>query len=392
MVLNDSTKMCFVSTVPNTLYFYAELLKALRQRGVLMTVVSSESPLLFEMQKQFDCEVYPVNITRTIRPLKDIQSYRTLCRLLKNRKYDLVHAHTPKGGLLGMAASRWANVPVRLYTIHGLPLETARGFKRTLLKKADQVACSCATHVLAVSPSLRDRVLEERLCKAEKLSVLGDGSACGVNLARYTRTADIIAKAASVRKQLQIPQDALVLGFVGRVTPEKGIPFLVKNSLRLFEKYENLHLLIVGGIDNSREVLEEDVLHAMKTHPRIHMAGHIRFPVEYYAAMDILVLPTKREGFGMCNIEASAMGLPVVASRIPGCVDSVQEGRTGFLYALNNDDEFTAALEDLIEHPEKRKEMGEAGAQWVRQCFSSERLVEEHIRFYEKVLNSKRRV
>ncbi len=386
MEVFKQTKICFVSTIPNTLFFYLELLKTLKNLDANVVVLTSENPFLFDLQKKTGCAAYPIKISRSITLSGDLAAYRKIKKFFQKERIDLIHAHTPKAGLLSMLASYQAGIPVRLYTIHGLVLETAAGLKRRILRKCEQAACRNSTKVLSVSKSLRERILQEKICPADKIILLGDGSACGIDLNIYTLSDEVRKNAAEIRKRLSISAEAVVLGFVGRITPEKGISLLVRTFIELLKEKPDLHLLMVGRIDQEREKVDSSTYSIIHGHPRIHLAGHVPYPVEYYAAMDIFVMPSKREGFGMCNIEAAGMGLPVVASRITGCVDSVQDGRTGLLFDLDNPQDLLSSLRKLIDNLQARIRMGQNGMQWVQTYFSSDRMVQEHLCLYSKLL------
>ncbi|MEJ5259734.1 MAG: glycosyltransferase family 4 protein [Anaerohalosphaeraceae bacterium] len=383
----EKTKIAFISTIPNTLFFYIELLKALQNAGARLTLITSENPFLEKLTAQLDCQAERVPFSRSLSPVQDWRTLRGLTGLFRRNGYDLVHAHTPKAGFLSMKASAAASVPVRLYTIHGLVGDTAVFWKRKLFSFCEKQACRHAHQVLAVSPSLRKRIVDEGLCPAEKVSVLRDGSACGIDVdGLYSPTEAVRQEARRIREQFQIPPEAVVLGFVGRLTPEKGIPMLLEVFGNLAQKNPLLHLLLVGRMDEDREKLDARSLSMIREHPRIHWAGHIPFPAAYYAAMDIFVMPSRREGFGMCNIEAAAMEVPVAASRITGCVDSIQENVTGLLFQRDDPQDLIRCLTRLIDDPQLRRRMGQEGARWVRERFSSRLLVQEHLQLYERLL------
>ena len=286
-----------------------------------------------------------------------------------------------------MLASFFARVPVRIYTMHGLPLETASGLKRKLLYMAEKVTCKLATHILAVSPSLREKVLEEDLCPPDKISILAAGTACGVDLERFSRTQVSQDKVEDIRRDLGIKKSDLVIGFVGRMTPEKGVHTLIQSFVNI-EKNREVSLLLVGEHDTVRESICPEISNLMNSNHKIYMSGHQADPIPFYAAMDIFVMPTRREGFGMTFIEANAMGLPVIGCRVTGCIDAVDEGKTGLLVEVDNEEALTNAIYQLIDEPELRAQLGRTGKKRVSELFDSELLVCEHAKLYENLFNS----
>jgi glycosyltransferase involved in cell wall biosynthesis len=383
-------KVCLISAVPGTLWgFYGGLIKQLKASSVDVTIASSNILYLDVFRQQVGCRVFPVEITRQISPQKDLAAICKHTRHLRREKYDIVHAHTPKGGLVGMVSAFVAGIPHRLYTIHGLPLETATGLKRCLLWLAERLSCKLATQILAVSPSLREKVLAEKLCPAGKIRVLGNGTACGIDLEKFKPNKKTAASGRQIREKLNIPEDALVVGFVGRIVPDKGIETLVGSFVKLQRWTANIHLLFVGWLETIRESLSQETLDTIKSNDNIHPVGHVGNPIPFYAAMDIFVLPSRREGFGLTLIEAGALGLPVIATRVTGCVDAVVDNVTGLLVDVDDEEQLAEAMLKLAQDTELRNKLGRQGRERVRKLFDSKRLIAEHISLYEKILGEK---
>jgi hypothetical protein len=158
------THVVHVTTVPDSLVFIEGFIGALSAEGYTVSVVSSPGPKLDAFARRTGVEVHALEMPRKLSPLGDLETLGVLTRLLWRLQPDLVHAHTPKGGLLGMLAARTVGVRARIYHMRGLPLMTAHGAMRSLLKATEQTACGQANHVLCQSHSLRAVALEERLC------------------------------------------------------------------------------------------------------------------------------------------------------------------------------------------------------------------------------------
>lgn len=384
--MDKEKKICFVASIPITiLCFYGKLLERLQLSGWQTCVIASDAPELTEIETTYHCRVLPKKITRNISPLRDILAVFSMTYFFLRYKYDIVHAHTPKGGLIGMLASYCARVPVRIYTIHGLPLETASGFKRKLLWLAEKTTCKLATQVLSVSPSLKIRVVEEGLCSTNKISILARGTACGVDISRFSKNKKIEENARKIRQELGIPESEIIIGFVGRMTPEKGIHTLIHSFLRIKE-HKEVSLLVVGEYDTVRENISKEVLDLINNNPKIFTVGQQADPVPFYAAMDVFVMPTRREGFGMTFLEANAMELPVIGCKVTGCVDAVVDGETGLLVEVDNEEELVRAITKLMDDRELRKRLGKIGRQRTMSQFDSKLLVEKHIKLYERLI------
>jgi glycosyltransferase involved in cell wall biosynthesis len=314
---------------------------------------------------------HAVNMPRRITPLRDLAALWRLYRALRTIRPHVVHAHTPKGGLLGTLAAWLARVPVRIYTIHGLPMMTARGCKRLLMRWTERISCWCATQVLAVSDSIGEVAVAERLCPRAKLAVLLRGSINGVDAAGRLDPQKWGPKyRQAVCQRHGIPEDALVAGFVGRIVRDKGMRELAQAWQTLRVRFPTLHLLLVGGFEPQDPVPRDaDVL--LRNDPRVHLAGEVEVAdiPPYYTAMDVCVLPSYREGLPTVPLEAAAMRVPVVATRIPGCVDAVADGETGTLVDVYDAAALAEAVARYLADPQLRRAHGEAGRQRVLQDF-----------------------
>jgi glycosyltransferase involved in cell wall biosynthesis len=375
--------ICLISSVPITLAFYRDLIKRLRNEGAEVSLVASGLPELYQLGRELHCSIFATEISRKVSPLQDIISVCKLWRYFCKEQPEIVHAHTPKGGMIGMISSYLARIPSRVYTIHGLPLETSRGLERKSLWLAEWLSCRLATSILAVSPSLRQRVIEEGLCAAEKIDILGNGTACGINLSKFKASQSVTLAGRAIRASYSIPQDAIVIGFLGRVVPDKGIDSFVEAFEKLQEVVPKSYLLIVGEFQVVRNKLDDKILNRIKDNP--HICYNDEFTAEilpFYGAMDIVTLPSRREGFGLPLIEAGAMELPAIATRVTGCLDAVVDGITGLLVEVDNSHQLYEAMLKLARDGELRKKLGEQGRKRVKALFDSRSLIDKYIGFY----------
>jgi glycosyltransferase involved in cell wall biosynthesis len=269
-----------------------------------------------------------------------------------------------------MIAGWLARTPVRIYHLRGLPLLTASGPRRLILRWSERTSCRLAHRVLAVSESMRSIAIREGLCDPDRIKVLVGGSGNGVDASGRFHPLDEDVRRA-VRAQHGIPPNAVVIGFVGRLVPDKGVVELTTAWRRLRERHRHLHLLAVGPFEPEYP-LPGDIVSALQSDPRVHLTGWHDDTSPLYAAMDVVVLPTYREGFPNVLLEAAAMALPVVATSIPGCVDAVQDGVTGTLVPPRNCAALADALEEYLSNAALRRSHGEAGRHRVLAEFRQE--------------------
>jgi glycosyltransferase involved in cell wall biosynthesis len=382
-------RLVHITTVPESLPFFTGQVGYMKSRGFDVQALSSPGKELDRFAATERIFVHAVPMARRITPLRDLMAVVRLRHRLRSLQPHIVHAHTPKGGLLGMIGACLARVPVRMYHIHGLPLMTATGLKRRLLKATERVACALAHQVLCVSHSVRDVAIAERLCPPDKIKVLLHGSVNGVDAVGQFNPRNLSPAARDeVRARYGIAPDALVAGFVGRVVRDKGLTELAQAWQELRAAFPDLHLLIVGPFE-PQDPLPVEVEALLRSDPRVHLAGECGNVAPLYAAMDLLVLPTYREGLVIVALEAAAMELPIVATRIPGCVDAVQDGVTATLVPVRDAVALEAAVRRYLGDPELRRRHGQAGRQLVLRDFAQPVLWEALYQEYTRLLRDR---
>lgn len=356
----SSFSLVHVTTVAGTLGFLKGHIGHLRGRGCDVTVVASPGPELDDFGADAGVRVAGVPMARSITPLADLVSIARLWKLFRDLRPEVVHAHTPKGGLLALIAAALAGVPARFYTVHGLPLETAAGWKRMLLRWTERVSCGLAHRVHPVSESLARLVRRERLCPNRRIFTLPPGTIGGVDAERrFLPGSWSVRQSIALRRRLGIPPLAPVVGFVGRLVRDKGVHDLVDAWNRLRPEWPGAHLIIAGRFE-TRDPVSAKTTEALKSDSRIHLLGPVNEMPQVYAAMDVLALPTYREGFPQTPLEAAAMEVPVVATRVTGCVDAVIPGVTGALVAPGDPAALKEALAAYLGDPRLRRCHGEA--------------------------------
>jgi glycosyltransferase involved in cell wall biosynthesis len=378
-----------VTTVPQTLGFLAGQAGYMRSRGFDTHAISSPGALLWRFAEGEGVQVYAVDMPRRITPLRDLAAVVRIWRRLRHLGARIVHSHTPKGGLLGMIGAWLARTPVRIYQIHGLPFMTAAGYKRTLLWWTEKVSCALAHQVLCDSDSVREVAIRSHICPAGKIKVLLGGSTNGVDGEGRFNPAQVGEGARrETRPRYEIPAEALVVGFVGRVVRDKGMLELTEAWKVLRAELPGLHLLVVGPFEPTDPV-PAAVEGLLKGDCRIHLTGWVDDTPPLYAAMDLLVLPSYREGFGYAAVEAASMGLPVVATRIPGCVDAVEDGITGTLIPSRDAKALIEAIRRYLADPALRLQHGQAGRARVLRDFSRQEMWGALYGEYTRLLHEK---
>lgn len=385
-------RIMVLTTIPETMAaFLVPQLRDLEARGFEVHVVSSPGAALDSLALGPGVFRHGVPIERRPHPMRDLASLARLLRLMRQVRPQIVHAHTPKAGLAGMAAAKLAGIPIRLYTVHGLPLLTRSGVRRRVLEMAEWASGALATRTYAVSYSVRELLVELGLCPASSVEVLGDGSCAGVDVDRFQPRGSSLSARYSLRARFSIPSEAQLVTFVGRLARDKGIAILARAWPAVAAEFPNAHLLLAGELDRSDPVPAEDI-ERLRAHETVRFAGTLTgadIP-RVYAASDIAVLPTYREGLPQTALEAGASGIPMVASRVSGVVNAIEDGVTGLLVPAGEPGRLGDAVRLLLRDAELRCRLGAAARTRMVSRFSQQRVnqlwMSEYLRLVRAVL------
>lgn len=357
-------------------------IRALREAGFRVILISNPGVLLDQFAVDEGVEKLPIPMERGIAPLADALSLFRLWRALRRLHPRITEFSTPKAGLLGNVAAALCGVPYRIYMLRGLRLETASGLRRKLLKASEWVASVCAHAVVCNSDSLRREATALGLAPGKKLRLVANGSSNGVDAERFCPGPD------AIRAGLGIPAGVPVIGFVGRLTCDKGIPTLLDAFEELLKAIPAARLLLVGWFDDSEDALGPAERARIRSHPRILATGFVADTAPWYRAIDLLVLPTLREGFPNVILEAAASGVPAITTMVTGARDAVVNERTGLLVQPGDSHALARAILRLIESPAIRLRLGTAAREWVVEQFEERRILRMTQDLYRELLQA----
>lgn len=321
-------------------------------------------------------QVIPVRIERKISPLRDLLALFRLIQIFRRHRFDIVQSVTPKAGLLAMLASFLARAGVRIHIFTGQVWVTRRGLGRWIFKQMDRLIALLATDILVDSLSQRQFLLDEKVVNADHSYVLAKGSISGVDTARFKSNAEARMR---IRRELGIAESDMVFLFIGRLNRDKGVLDLASAFARISEA--GVRLLVVGPDEAGMRAEMEKILQNCLQHT--HFVGYSAHPEDYMAAADVLCLPSYREGFGNVILEAAAVGIPAIGSRIYGVEDAIVDGQSGLLFETGNIDELHQHMLTLIGNNETRRAFGEHAKARVARDFSSEILASAWLDYYQ---------
>ena len=323
-----------------------------------------------------------IPVTRTFGPLGDLRALIELYKILRREKFDIIHTHTPKGGLLGQYAALFAGVPLRVHTIHGLYFP---GFmkpeQRKLYVWLERITLAFSHFNFSQNPEDIPVAIAEKISKPERLLQIGNGVAMGrFDPARFGE-----AERRTVRRELGVGEGELLVGMVGRLVEEKGYREALEATRIVSERVPEARFVFVGNFEDKPDAIKPD---ALEQHGIAHVAqflGHRDDVDRLYAAMEVCMLPSHREGMPRSIMEAAAMGKPVVATDVRGCRQTVDHDVTGLLVPARDAKALAGALERLLRSPADRARMGAAGREKAKREFDEDKIIEAILGAYARL-------
>lgn len=329
-------KLIRITTVPLSLEKLLENQLQFMQQYYSVIAISADEPRLEKVGEKEGVETYAVELTRQITLLADLKALFKLYRFLKREKPLIVHSHTPKAGTIGMLAAKLAGVPLRLHTVAGLPLMEAIGKKRQLLNLVEKITYACASFVYPNSFGLKDIILKEGFCKADKLKVIANGSSNGIDTSYFNPELFSMTDRNLLKVSLSIGSNDRVFIFIGRLVSDKGVNELVSAFMSFNNQYPEAKLLLVGDQEAELDPLSPDTISEINSCSNIISVGYQKDVRPYLAISDVLTFPSYREGFPNVVMQAGAMGLPCIVSDINGCNEIIVEGENGVIIPSKN--------------------------------------------------------
>jgi len=358
-------------------------LVAFRDAGYEVVTASAPGPFVSGIEAMGVRHVSLSHATRAVAPHRDAAALIELRSLFRSLRPDIVHTHNPKPGVYGRIAARSARVPCIVNTVHGLyALPEDSVVKRAVVYGLERLAAACSDAELVQSAEDLDTLSWIGVPRA-KLQLLGNG----IDLARFDPTTVSPERREAVRAGLGAGLDDVVVGAVGRLVREKGYQELLAAWPKVKAAYPGARLMIIGPADPDKaDALPARAIDAAGADGVIFL-GMRDDVVDLYAAMDVYVLASYREGFPRSAMEAAAMGLPVVATNIRGCREVVEDGATGTLVPPRDPAALGDAISALVGDAEARWAMGTAGRKKAARQFDQRRVIDITLATYDRLLS-----
>lgn len=377
-------RVAHVTTVDLSLrYLLLNQLQRIREEGYDVVGISAAGPDVAEVEAH-GIPHFAVPMTRRFTPLADLRALWALMRVMRRERFDVVHTHTPKAGLLGQLAARLSGVPVVVNTLHGFYFhEGTKPLSRRFYVWMERIAAKCSDSILSQNKEDIATAVAEGIAPEELLTWLGNG----IDVARFDRRRLSDDALEALREDIDLGEGTPVVGFVGRLVEEKGILDLLEAAKSVAASVPDVQFLIVGPYDDEKpDALGPDVADRYGLADRCRFLGMRDDMPELYALMDVLVLPSYREGFPRAPMEASAMGVPAVVTDIRGCREAVEPGVNGLLFPAGDSAALASALIELLGDDERRAAMGAAGRTMAEERFDEQKVFARVLQEYERLL------
>lgn len=379
-------KICMVVTIPATVEnFVLDNAKYLHnEKGYDVTIICDEDDRLREVIPDY-IHYIPIPMSRGVN-LSGLKAIKQFKKVFRKEKFDLVQYATPNASFYASIAAKKVKVPIRVYGQWGMRYVGFSGLKRKLFKFLEKIVCRNSTHIVAVSEMNMQFAIEEKLCPKEKIQLVGNGGTIGVDMQLYDMEKKVYWR-NKIRENFKIDAKTFVFGFAGRVAIDKGCKELFASFKELTLYREDVKLLVIGPLEDGSGI-DEELWNWAKNSDRVIFTGRVNNSDmrEYYSAIDVLVHPTYREGFGMVIQEAGALSIPVITTKIPGASEVMVDGESCVLVESKNTEDLKLAMLRFIDNNELVSSLGNSAYQRTKQLYDRRIMLENQKRAFEVFL------
>jgi len=338
-------------------YLLLNQLLSIQQAGYDVCAISSPGAEIPDVQSAGIRHI-GIPMRRTFSPLADLIALWQLYRTMRREKFSIVHTHTPKAALLGQYAALLARVPLRLHTIHGLYFPgNMKARRRWVYVLLERITMLFSHMNLSQNPEDIPTAIQENICSPDRIRLIGNG----IDLAQFDPSKQTPERRAQTRSKIGLSPDHKVVGMVARFVAEKGYGELLQAAHIIKQRSPAARFIFIGPVESEkRDALDPAIIADMGLDGVVHFLGHRKDMADLYAAMDVLALPSYREGFPRAPMEAAAMGVPSVVTDIRGCRQAVTDGVTGYLVPVRDAETLAARILDLLGDDQRRLAFGRA--------------------------------
>ena len=343
--------------------------------------LNRDEKLMKEAERKNVHLLYIPHLIRNINPLKDAQAFFMLLYYTIKGKYDIVHTHSSKAGILGRWAAKLASVPVIIHSPHGhIFYGYFNSFFTGFFILAEKITAFFTDTIITLTRKGRDDHIKLGIAPIEKFAVVRSG----VNLSLYlNKTVDVL----NVKRELGLPDNLPIIGSLGRFDPIKGYTYFIEAANLVLKKTDNVHFLLVGR--GSEEAILKNKVKNMGIEDKITFIDWRKNLVDVFNVLDIFILSSLNEGMGKVVVEAMVCGKPVVATCVGGVPEIVDDGKTGILVPPQDTEKIKDAILLLLTNEKLREEMGKKGKSKIDYYFSIEYMIKRKDSIYRNSFRKK---
>ncbi len=353
--MGQNIKICALTTISKTMdWFIVDSMRNLSENGYDVTLICSMDDDFAQNNSDF-AKCINLDMQRGVSFKDMLTKPLQLRKIFKENKFDAIYYMTPNVSLYASLGGILAGIKTRIYAQAGLRYVSLSGFRRFIFKAIEKITCLFSTHIRSVSHKNMQFAIDEKLCSANKISVVGKGGTVGVSL-QECDSVNRSEERINIRDKYNIEKDAFVYGYVGRINTDKGINELINAFKAISEKKSNTYLLLVGMVDDANPIFPENMAYA-EENPRIIMTGNVpkHDVYKYMSAFDVLTHPTYREGFGKVLQEAMGMYIPIITTNIPGPSEVIENNISGALVPAKDTDALAEMMISFYENSDLRE-------------------------------------
>ena len=315
-----------------------------------------------------------IEMTRAIGG-NDLKAIKEVRNLIKKYNPDIVYAHSSKAG----AIARAADIGLKnccVYNPHGWAFNMRCSAKKKEMYTAiEKIAAPFCKKIICISNAEKQSALDKKICKEDKLQVIFNG----VDIEGYENGQHGVVK----RRDLNIPEEAFVVGMVGRVSPQKAPDIFIKMAKQVKDKVPNAHFIIVGNGDQETEIRKYAEDNAFLE--SLHITGWVDNPMSYVEIFDVACLLSRWEGFGLALPEYMMAGKPIVASRVDAIPNIIRNGKNGLLVDADDANGASEAVLQIYQENDLRDRLVTQGLEDVHNRFNARRVSAEHGKLFERI-------
>ncbi len=342
------------------------------------------------LKKQIEAKgiiIHNVKVSRDITPIDDLLMFLRIWRIMMRERFYLVHAHSAKMEFFGQLAAWLSFTPYIVYTNHGMIFRSQGSkIKNQILRLMARISGWISDLIFSQSQEDIEFAQQNGIYSHSKMRYLGNG----IDIIKFNRNRYSENEIVKIKKDVGIDPQKLVIGIVARFVKEKGYVEFIQAANELINRHKNIHFLCVGNeVEVERDPVDFELLNQFDLDHCFTILKSQKDMPKVYALMDIVSLPSYREGFPRTLMEAAAMSKATVATNISGCREAVVDGYNGILVPREDKTSLALALEDLIKNKQLRVQMGRNGRTLAAERFDQNKVIERLLEGYTELTGDK---